>query len=90
MRYEIFSYKLKAYTYENEIRAVIDTFHYTYDQTAPDDYGLKVPIDIEKLLRSIVIAPNAPEWFVDLIKDVVKRYGLKTPVRKSKLAFSPK
>lgn len=26
----IFSHKLKAYTYENEVRAVVDTFHHTY------------------------------------------------------------
>jgi hypothetical protein len=85
----IFSYKLKAYTYENEIRAVIDTLHHTYDVNPPDEYGLKVDVDVEKLIRSIVISPNAPKWFIELIHDIVERYGLKIPVRRSKLSFEP-
>ncbi len=85
----IFSHKLKAYSYENEIRAVVDTFHHT-DNTRPlADYGLKINIDVEKLIRSIVIAPNAPKWFFMLIQDVMKRYNIKIPVRRSKLSFKP-
>lgn len=86
----IFSYKLKAYQYENEIRAIIDTFHHTYENTPSGTFGIKVKVDVEKLLRSIVIAPNAGEWFISLIQDIVKkRYKLNTPVRRSKLAFDP-
>lgn len=85
----IFSYKLKAYTYENELRVVIDTFHNTFNERPPAEYGLKIDIDVEKLIRSIIIAPNAPKWFFELIQDIVKRYNLKIPVRRSKLSFKP-
>jgi hypothetical protein len=85
----IFSHKLKAYSYEKEIRDVIDTFQNTYNSDPPEKFGLLVPVNIEKLLRSIVIAPNAPNWFVELIIDITERYGLKTPVRRSKLSYAP-
>ena len=85
----IFSHKLKAYSYENEIRAVVDTFHHTYKERPLAADGLKINIDVEKMIRSIVIAPNAPEWFFVLIQDIVKRYKIKIPVRRSKLSFEP-
>jgi len=85
----IFSYKLKAYSYENEVRTVIDSFHQTYQTEPLDSDGISIPIDFEKLVRSIVIAPDAPEWFIKLIGDISKTYNISTPVRRSKLSFTP-
>jgi hypothetical protein len=51
--------------------------------------GLVVPIDARGLLRSIVIAPDAPPWFEKLVRQSALRYGIKAPVRRSKLATDP-
>lgn len=85
----IFSYKLKAYSYENEVRAVIDSYHQTYDNDPIENFGLSIPIDFETLVRSIVIAPDAPDWFISLIHNILKTYNITTPIHRSKLSFAP-
>jgi hypothetical protein len=84
----IFAYKTKAYEYEKEVRVIIDR---TGRDTMPEimHTGLVVPIDAGKLLRSIVIAPDAPPWFEKLVRQSALRYHIKAPVRRSKLATDP-
>ena len=84
----IFAYKTKAYEYEKEVRVIIDR---TCAPSAPDlrQPGIVVPIDAGRLLRSIVIAPDAPPWFENLVRQSAQRYGIRTPVRRSKLATDP-
>jgi len=54
----VFAYKTKAYEYEKEVRVIIDR---TRGPAGPDlrQPGIVVPIDAGRLLRSIVIAPDA-------------------------------
>lgn len=84
----IFAYKTKAYEYEKEVRVIIDR---TRDASAPDlrQPGIVVPIDADRLLRTIVIAPDAPPWFENLVRQSAQRYGIRAPVRRSKLATDP-
>ena len=84
----IFTYKTKAYEYEKEVRVIIDR---TGHALVPEllQTGLVVPIDVRALLRSIVIAPDAPPWFEKLVRQSALRYGIKAPVRRSKLATDP-
>jgi hypothetical protein len=84
----IFTYKTKAYEYEKEVRVIIDR---TGHPLVPEllQTGLCVPIDARGLLRSIVIAPDAPPWFEKLVRQSALRYGIQAPVRRSKLALDP-
>jgi len=84
----IFAYKTKAYEYEKEVRVIIDR---TRDgpPTDPRQPGICVPIDAGRLLRSIVISPDAPPWFEGLVRQSARRYGIRAPVRRSKLATDP-
>jgi hypothetical protein len=88
----IFTYKTKAYEYEKEVRVIIDR---TGAGPGPaqgmgqDSAGILLPVDANALLRSIVIAPDAPPWFEKLVRQSALRYGIKTPVRRSKLATDP-
>lgn len=84
----IFAYKTKAYEYEKEVRVIIDR---TRDAPAldPRQPGIVVPIDADRLLRSIVIAPDAPPWFETLVRQSAQRYGIRAAVRRSKLATDP-
>jgi hypothetical protein len=90
----IFTYKTKAYEYEKEVRVIIDrTGQGPAQGPAPrmeqDSAGILLPVDANALLRSIVIAPDAPPWFEKLVRQSALRYGIKTPVRRSKLATDP-
>lgn len=81
----VFAYKTVAYEYEKEVRVIIDCFHEEVDHPA----GMSFGIDLNTLLRSIVLSPEAPRWFIDLVKGVTKKYGISVPVRRSMLASEP-
>jgi len=88
----IFAYKTKAYEYEKEVRVIIDhtaSAHAEHRVCGEHEAGLLIPVDTTRLLRSIVIAPDAPPWFEKLVRQSALRYGIKAPVRRSKLATDP-
>lgn len=84
----IFTYKTKAYEHEKEVRVLLDRSICEFDSDMPAG-GMPIRVDAAALLRSIVIAPEAPAWFEQLIRKTVSRYGLSAPVRRSKLAGDP-
>jgi hypothetical protein len=50
---------------------------------------MAIKVAASTLLRSIVIAPEAPAWFEALIDQSAARYKITAPVRRSKLANDP-
>lgn len=84
----VFAYKTVAYEYEKEVRVIIDRFHEDFDLPAQSG-GMFVGIELGKLIRSIVVSPEAPSWFINLVEGVTEKYGILAPVRRSKLAFEP-
>lgn len=84
----IFRYKVTAYEFEQEVRVILDRYHETVDQ-APTDNGVSIGIDLNKFLRSVVISPDAPDWFHDLIRKLTEKYGVNVEVRRSMLSFDP-
>ena len=84
----IFAYKTRAYEHEKEVRVLLDRSINEFDVNMPAG-GMPIKVDAAALLRSIVIAPEAPAWFEQLIRKTVIRYGLSAPVRRSKLAGDP-
>jgi len=84
----VFAYKTKAYEYEKEVRVIIDRFRHDA-RPDPECPGIRIPVDASRLLRSIVIAPDAPPWFEQLVRQSAKRYGVSAPVRRSRLATDP-
>lgn len=84
----VFAYKTNPYEYENEVRVLIDRFHGEFDSGMPED-GMPIKVAHKTLLRSIVIAPEAPAWFESLIREVAQRYGITVSVSRSMLASKP-
>lgn len=84
----VFAYKTKAFEYEKEVRIILDRSLDGFDEEVKD-FGIAVKVKPSTLLRSIVIAPEAPAWFNDLVRKAVKRYNLAAAVRNSKLAGDP-
>jgi hypothetical protein len=52
-------------------------------------YGLKIRVDMNKLVERIYVAPTAPEWFADLVRALVRKYGFEFEVVQSKLDEQP-
>ena len=74
-------FKKNAFRHENEVRAVI-LFDFKQED-AP--IGLSQPINPAVLIENLYVSPTAAQWFVDLVKDLVGRYGYSFNVVQSKL-----
>lgn len=84
----IFRYKVIAYDFEREARIIHDKLD--QNSSRPDkETGVLIKVRLERILRSIVVSPSAQPWFIDLVRDVSRRYGITAPVRRSKLAIDP-
>lgn len=84
---DVLRYKNEAYSYEKELRLIIPRQGKNYE-TNP--IGIRLPVaQPSDFVRSVVLAPEAEPWFVEVVRDLCLRYDLKVPVRQSKLAFMP-
>lgn len=79
-------HKRRSFEHEQEVRAVVKVRPRDADLPRGGKY---IPIDTEKLIDQVVIAPHADEWFSDLVHDLAKKYKLDSRVRASSLAITP-
>ncbi|MBR9773461.1 MAG: hypothetical protein GYB55_00060 [Cytophagales bacterium] len=77
-------HKHKAYSYENEIRLIHEVSNIGWENEKYKN-GIKVNVNLVKLIDEIVISPFAPEWFSDLIRDILDKYSLNFKLIDSKL-----
>lgn len=91
-----FLYKRKAFEYESELRAVIMKFA-TQEETIgehilyvdPKWFGIHVNTDLDVMIDKIVVSPSVPDWFIDLVKSIVRKYELNKKVEQSELSKEP-
>ncbi len=88
-----FVHKRKSFAHENEVRALFTQLPTTdrgFDMSAEaPDTGLEKPIDVAQLVEQVYVAPTAPAWFMALVQQVCKTYGLEKPVLQSSLDAEP-
>lgn len=84
----VFRYKVIAYDFEREVRIIHDRFEESFKKSNKEN-GLHLSVRLNSLLRSINVSPSAQPWFIDLVKDVTGRYGVTTPIKRSKLSLDP-
>ena len=48
--------------------------------------GIDVPVNIKSLIGKIVVAPNAEDWFIELVRSETIKYGLNIEIVRSTLA----
>lgn len=53
------------------------------------EYGKYLNIDVNMLIREVIISPYADKWIMETVKSMVKQYEFNFPVRKSELLESP-
>jgi hypothetical protein len=64
---------------EKELRLV----YYDYKMKLDDDnkqYGIKFDVSLDTLINEIWIAPQADDWYVELIKNEMKIHNLNKPI----------
>ena len=86
--------KRKSFEYEREVRAITMNAvpHDTERLGTSAEWtgaGIYCQVNLDLLIEEVIVAPQAEDWFVDLVQSVVKRYGLKAHVTRSDLASSP-
>jgi len=72
---KIVSTKNNYYDYENELRAVIfDQFKKSRckKRIPKHDHGTGVKVDLLKLITEVRVSPMAPDYFLNLVKNITK------------------
>jgi len=52
--------------------------------------GIHLQVDVPDLIERVIVAPDAPVWFADVIRDIVARYGHDFPVETSSMLQRPR
>lgn len=79
-------HKRMSFSYEREARAIIcDGVGLGQDL----DEIKYVAVDLGQLVDRIFISPDAPDWFLDVVKGLAKTYDLTAPIERSELSASP-
>ncbi len=89
-----FLYKRKSCEHEREARALIRPANVSAILEGKNDRTMEpgkwVKIDVGKTIDRVVIAPDAAEWFLELVQQVTARYErTSVPVVRSALAHAP-
>jgi len=83
--FDALMHKRKSFEHESEARAVFIDF----SADGVDKAGRQIPTDLSSLLVEIVVAPEAPGWFAELLQRLVGRLDLEVDVRHSDLDVDP-
>jgi hypothetical protein len=52
--------------------------------------GIYISVDLKRLIKRVYIAPNSPSWILNLVRSIVKHYGLdEKAVTKSRMNSKP-
>lgn len=80
-----------AYSYEKEVRLIhevpLGDIGWEHDWTKAEvEEGVYINVDISILIDELFVAPHAPNWYYDLIKNLCSKYQLDKPITKSRLS----
>lgn len=75
--------KRASLSHEMEVRAALQN-----DIQRPAESKL-LACNLEELIEVVVISPFAPDWFSDVVSDVIERFGYSLRVRSSELKEEP-
>lgn len=83
-----FIHKQLPYSYEDEIRLlnIVDPIKYDWSNSEVEE-GIYIKIDLDILIDEIIISPFSPKWFAELVEDLLEKYELNKPIKKSILSL---
>jgi hypothetical protein len=77
-----FWHKRKSFEHEREVRAIV-TDHNCRQE------GIMIPCDLDLLIESVFVSPQAPDWFINVVNDIHEKYSISVKVSKSELIEEP-
>ncbi len=79
-------FKHEAYEFEREVRIMLPQ----QQNWRKNPAGLRRRIyDLNELVTSIIVAPEAEAWFLEIVGELSNNYGLCAPVKMSQLSALP-
>lgn len=87
-----FVYKRLAFSYERELRAVqarMPVAGDAIDLNAPSPPGVAEPVDLGALILQIVVGPDQPAWYREVVEATVAAFAPEVPVVPSSLDTDP-
>lgn len=87
-----FMCKRMSFEHERELRALIRLVPEepeTFVGYTVGPIGRTVAVNLHDLIQNIHVAPTAPTWFADLVRNVMSKYQLDKPVVESSLDDRP-
>jgi hypothetical protein len=88
-----FMHKRKSFSHENEVRIVnqkLPTTDKGIDLSQPNDLrGIEIEVDLNLLIDNVFVAPTAPNWYLGLVEELLKKYKLNKKIFSSKLDEKP-
>jgi len=89
-----FLYKRKSFEHERELRAIynlsnVKDFNELEIKNKRIGDGKWIDVDLDKFIEKIFISPNSPNWFLEIVKNIVHLYNLNIPVLRSSLEEEP-
>ena len=88
-----YQHKSNVYSYENEIRLIyqvitVNGWDYNWDCSKYKN-GIYIEIDLNELIEEIIISPYSPDWYYDIVYDLLLKYRLENiPIRKSNILLN--
>lgn len=76
---ECFFIKRPHFSFEEEVRISLDTYS-RYSPTKKTPYGYDLRVNINELIKKILVHPDSPDWFMSVINSITKKYGVHAPV----------
>ena len=76
-----FLFKRKSFQYEGEVRLITDIG----DSNIKINEGLKIKVEINRLMGKIYIHPKSENWYKNLVIQLVKQLGFDFKIEKSDL-----
>jgi len=77
---DCFFIKRPHFQFEYEVRLCLDT----YDRRTPSKLhpvGYPLPItNVNELIEKVLVHPDSPGWFLDVVRSVNNKYNIKAPV----------
>jgi len=91
--FERYLHKRESFVHEQELRVVVQDLPYdghNFDQSEPEGpAGRSMQVDICDLIENVFVAPTAQPWFLELVRKILKRYGLLLKLHDSNLRKAP-
>lgn len=82
-------HKRKSFDHEKEVRALVYGHGSAGHPDAPMAPVASIEVDLPTLIETVVVSPMTQTWQLDLIADLVWRYGGAFPVLRSSIMLTP-